>query len=280
MQTGLWGLLAVEMAEQEAWPREPVTAFRALTGDPRNEGDGDAAGDDGAAAGEPPGGSAETDAAAAPPDFAAMFSDFSTTVLEKVEGLERRLPVPAEEDDDDEDEEAAATPFFDPRDFADDDFDDDGNLKREAQQRGFQSFVKGIIEAERAPERAAAQAARRTSEANDLEKRHPVFADPKARAPHIAQAQQYAAHLAQTTGNKALADSWREPSFLEMVYLAKGAGAAAQTAGGEQGNVKLESGGSASPGAASDDGGKATAKRIVGLAQSTRFRLGTGGKTN
>jgi HK97 family phage major capsid protein len=37
LTTPLAELLAAEAAEQASWPREPITAFRRLTGDPRNE---------------------------------------------------------------------------------------------------------------------------------------------------------------------------------------------------------------------------------------------------
>lgn len=92
----------------------------------------------------------------------------------------------------------------------------------------------------------------------------------------IEGAKQRAQQLARDTGNKELANAWREPSMLEMVYLAQQAQKHSEdesSQGGGQRTVQLERGGSASP--TGSNGADDAADRIVN-AGPKKFRLSTG----
>lgn len=280
-------LLELEAAEQASWEREPVTPWRQWLGDPRNDGEddsgGDDGGDDGADEGDELGGDEgedESDDEGAgdddgTPDFGALFDEFRSDITQRFDGLESRIPEPEAE----EPEPERQQDFFDPNRFSDDDFDENGQLTREAQQRALGEMMDQRIAEARAPEIAQRETERRSREADDLETKYPDLADPEKRAPVLRSAQEFAGFMAKATGNDLFRESWREPKFVEMVYLAaagKQAAAGQQPAGQKKG-VTLERGGSAGPGSSGgDEGGKDTAKRIVGLANKSKFRLGSG----
>lgn len=283
----LRALLETEAEEQASWPREPVTAFRALTGDPRNEsgggdaGDGGGDGGDGGGSGEGDGdGGGEGGGSGKEPttaDIMAAFDGFRQDITTRFDGFEQRIPA-EDAGDDDEGEVEEVPDFFAPENFSDEDFDDRGFLTREAQQRALMELVDQRVAEARAPELRQQQEQQRVEKANALADKYPVFADPEKYTPILREAQQKAASMARALGNPAYADMWRDPDFLETTYLAGlGASAAAAEAGGGSGNgdVVLERGGSAGPGSGSDDGGKAIAAGIVATAKKSKFRLGS-----
>lgn len=279
-------ILAAEAEEQASWPREPVTAFRALTGDPRNEvsggdaggGDAGAGGESGAGAGGGEsggdggegGGSGEVSAA----DLMAAFDGFRNDVSTRFDGLEARVPEPEEEP-----EEPEAIPdFFDPRNFDDNDFDENGFLTRDAQQRALAEMVDARVAEALAPHAQQQAEEARVQKANALAEKYPVFADPDKYTPVLRDAQEKAKNLARATGNPALQDLWRDPDFLETTYLAgigSKAAAAEAAAGGGGNGVTLERGGSAGPGGDGGDGNKELAAGIVAVSKNSKFRLGT-----
>lgn len=275
-------LLDAELREQASWEREPVTPWREWLGDPRNEdddegGDEVADDDDGDDAGDDLGDDAGDEGGdeGGAPDFTAMFDAFRGDVLERVDVLSSRIPEPQVQEREPEPQQD----FFDPNRFSDDDFDEEGQLTRQAQQRALNEMIDQRVAELRAPEIAERETQRRTTEADALEVQYPDLADPEKRAPVLRSAQEFAGFMAKATGNDLFADSWREPKFVEMVYLAMAGkqAAAGQQPAGRQKGVTFERGGSAGPaGASGDDGGKATAKRIVDLAGSTKYRLGSG----
>lgn len=281
--------LVAEMREQALWPREVVPAWRRALGDPRNEtpggeaggeseagGEGAGAAGEGAGAGGEAGGEgvggeagAQTQTA---PDFESLFSDFSDRFESRFEGIEEALnpppPEPVKE----------RTDFFDLRNFSDEDFDADGELKPEAQQRALQSMIDQRVAEALSPMQRARAEERRVAEADALEAKYPDLADPAKREPILGTAREFANFMAERTGDPSRADMWTEPVFIELVMLAQIGKQAAggQQAAGQQKDVTLERGGSAGPGG---DGGGGTsnerAQSIVKLAQSSKYRLGS-----
>jgi hypothetical protein len=213
------------------------------------------------------------------PDYSALmdaFSGFREDVTSRFDGLEARVPAPAAAAQDDGD---AETDYFAAQRFTLDDFDDEGNLKPEAQQRAVRDLVKAEISRELQPERESRQREAHTARANELEEKYPDFKDPAKRGPILQAAKARAARMSQMQGRPELAELWREPAFLELSMLADvgGRAAASQTPAGQQGGVALEHGGSAGP---AGDGGNQQdedAGRIVNLARQSHFRLGTPG---
>lgn len=243
-----------------------------------DRGGGEGAGDEG---GEDTGGEG---GAGGTPNISEMFAGFRDEVMERFGDLERGLPVVDDGDDDDDEGGAAGgaplTGIFDASNFTLDDYDDDGHLKPEAQGRALSEAVNRAVAQAVAPEREKAAAERRDAQADQLQEKYAVFGDPVARKPIIDMAKGMAKNLADATGNSDLASTlWREPSFLEVVYLGTVGRRAAESetpAGGDGDGVTLESGGSAGPAASGDDAdGKETAQRIVSLAKKSKFRLGS-----
>lgn len=189
------------------------------------------------------------------------FQSFQQDVTGRLDQFEQRFEEPA---DDPEDPYAG---LDDAAVFGDEDYDVDGQLTPEAQQRAFEQMVQQGVQAAMQPHLEAQEQSRRDAEADALEAKYPVLGDPAKAGEYIDKAVQQA----QLLGRPELA---REPGFLEMVYLADEAtkkSAAEQSAGGQQ-EVTLERGGGAAP-ADGSGGGNDDAKRIAGLA-ARRFSVG------
>ncbi|HMS60682.1 MAG TPA: hypothetical protein PKD63_00260 [Solirubrobacteraceae bacterium] len=189
------------------------------------------------------------------------FQSFQQDVTGRLDQFEQRFEEPA---DDSEDPYAG---LDDAAVFGDEDYDVDGQLTPEAQQRAFEQMVQQGVQAAMQPHLEAQEQSRRDAEADALETKYPVLGDPAKAGEYIDKAVQQA----QLLGRPELA---REPGFLEMVYLADEAtkkSAAEQSAGGQQ-EVTLERGGGAAP-ADGSGGGNDDAKRIAGLA-ARRFSVG------
>jgi hypothetical protein len=236
-------------------------------------GGGEAAG---SLSGELAGGGEEQGGGAAGVDLETLmgaFDGFRTDVTQRLDALPRQAaaaPAAAEDDEDDP---------FSPDRFTLNDFDEEGNLKPQAQSRAIKDLVQNAVNEAMAPERERAQRERINSQAAALEERYPDLQDREKRTAILNSAKGRAANLARVTGRSELAELWREPDFLETVYLADAARAAAasQTPAAQQTGVHLEAGGAAGP--AGNQGGTAEDQlgdAIVGVAQSRRFRLGTG----
>lgn len=189
------------------------------------------------------------------------FQSFQQDVTGRLDQFEQRFEEePAGDDDPYAGLDDAAV-------FGDEDYDVDGQLTPEAQQRAFEQMVQQGVQAAMQPHLEAQEQSRRDAEADALEAKYPVLGDPAKAGPYIDKAVQQA----QLLGRPELA---REPAFLEMVYLADEAtrkSAAEQSAGGQQ-EVTLERGGGAAP-ADGSQGGNDDAKRIAGLA-ARRFSVG------
>ena len=189
------------------------------------------------------------------------FQSFQQDVTGRLDQFEQRFE---EEPADDDDPYAG---LDDAAVFGDEDYDVDGQLTPEAQQRAFEQMVQQGVQAAMQPHLEAQEQSRRDAEADALEAKYPVLGDPAKAGEFIDKAVQQA----QLLGRPELA---REPAFLEMVYLADEAtrkSAAEQSAGGQQ-EVTLERGGGAAP-ADGSQGGNDDAKRIAGLA-ARRFSVG------
>lgn len=189
------------------------------------------------------------------------FQSFQQDVTGRLDQFEQRFEEPA---DDSEDPYAG---LDDAAVFGDEDYDVDGQLTPEAQQRAFEQMVQQGVQAAMQPHLEQRAQDRRDAEADALETKYPVLGDPAKAGEYIDKAVQQA----QLLGRPELA---REPGFLEMVYLADEAtkkSAAEQSAGGQQ-EVTLERGGGAAP-ADGSGGGNDDAKRIAGLA-ARRFSVG------
>ena len=196
------------------------------------------------------------------------FEQFQQQMTGRLDGLEQRLPAPADEEDDGyEDDGFDPAAFFEEGQFSDDDFTDDGTLSTEAQMRALADMQRAIVREEMAPIHEAREQDRRDREATALEERYPELADEQNARAYVEEA----VAAAQSLGQPLLA---REPSFLEMVYLAaKARERAGQEipAGGAPG-VTLETGPGGSPGAggSDDDAGD----RIVAAGGRKPFRIG------
>lgn len=283
-------LIRAELLHQESWPREPMTGWREWLGDPRAEsgggapaglsGGGEGAGGEGGGSGSGgsnEGGEGEGGEGGAP-DLTQLFASFRTDVLSRFDRIEEGLEDDGELEDDDQGGAPQIPRIFDPRNFTDDDFDADGNLTPEAENRALNDAIQRQVAEALAPEREAEAARRRGAAADALEQKYPIFADPEARAPVFSAAQQAAQRLAQSLGQPELRDLWREPDFLEVVYLGIVGRQAAERetpAGGGSG-VTLENGGSAAAAAGSGEGQyEGAGDRIAALATKSKFRLGT-----
>lgn len=213
-------------------------------------------------------------APAAAPDFDALVGRFEAAIAPKLDALEARLPP------------AAAAPVTDPRDpnFFDPDSDYDpttGQVTDEAQDRAFWAEVDQkaatIAEAKIAEALAPITADRRAeqiaAEADALELKYPALSDDATQEKVIGAAVRYAQALGlppEQAETVALS-----PRFIELTYqamLAQDQQASATAPGGP--SVPLEQGGAAGPAASTDDAPDA-GDRIVQLAQSSRFRLGS-----
>jgi hypothetical protein len=257
---------------------------------PRNDDEGDDGGEEGGGdlggVGEGDGGGEGGGEPVTLDRVFSAFEGFRTDVTSRFEGLERRFTAPADEDDEDDEELGPGAPagasgpaFFDARRFSDEDFDEDGQIKPEAQMRELRSTFEGWYAEMRAPEQAQMREQERSARADALEKKHPVFADPEKRQPILAEAKARAAAMAKRTGQRELRSAWTDPDYLEATYLSMVGEKALQGevpagAGGEK-EVTLETGGSAGPSSAGGDGSKAVAKSIVALANKSKFRLGS-----
>lgn len=247
------------------------------------EGETAAAGDGGQqqeAGGGPPAGEGagqQQETGQQAPDIGTLmdaFSGFRDDVTSRFDGLEQRVPQPqqaAAEEGEEED-------YFAPQRFKLDDFDDEGNLTPQAQQRAVKDLVNAAVAEALKPSQQREEQARINREAGALEQKYPDFQDPVKRGPILQAARERAARMAEAMGKPELAELWREPAFLETSFLADAGSraAASQTPAGQQDGVVLEQGGSAGP---AGDGGQQdeTAARIVGLAAKSHFRLGTPG---
>jgi hypothetical protein len=187
-------LLVAEMAEQASWSTEiPLWHPR---GEGESDGDGDDGGGDDGGGGE---GGAGEEGGGGDFDMASAFNSFRDDVTRRFDGLESRIPAddePEDEDDEEEDEEpppaaAPRTGIFNPRNFSDEDFDADGNLSLEAQERALGDLVKQQVAEALAPQRAREAAERRTREADALEEKYPISCHrPAVHGQHRAAAAQ------------------------------------------------------------------------------------------
>lgn len=279
-------LIAAEDAVQKSWEREPVTPHRQWLGDPRNEvstgGEGGEGGDGGTTTTTDAGGEG-----GGAPDLGKLmeaFNGFRTDITTKFDGLASRIPEYTDDENDDENENAGgeherSPDFFDPTRFNAEDFDEHGQIKREAQVRELGAIVERQVAQALAPDRQAQADRDRTERANALEQKYPIFADEAKRQPILREAQAKAARMARAAGNPALRDAWRDPDFLELTHLGMVgqqalAGETVAGAGGGQ-EVTLERGGSAGPAGGGDDAGKGIAQSIVKLAGKSKYRLGS-----
>ena len=213
------------------------------------------AGADGASGGEGAGGDRLFEA----------FQQFQGQMTDRMGAIEERLPQP-EPEPEYEDEPFDGSQFFDDSRFSDEDFTDEGTLSPDAQMRALAEMQRAIVREEMAPIHEAREQDRRDAEAVALEQRYPELADEQNAQRYV----QEAVDAAQALGQPLLA---REPSFLEMTYLAaKARERAGQEipAGGAPG-VTLETGPGGSPGAggSDDDAGE----RIVNAGGRKPFRI-------
>lgn len=208
------------------------------------------------------------------PDFDAIAAKFEAALAPKFEAIESRLPA----------EPAPVTDPTDPDFFTPDELDPDTGAPTDAaQERAFWAAVdarateiaqKAANEAV-APITAESRDRQIAQEVDALEAKYPELATDNAvvervldaaaqRAPQMGLSPEAAAALAQS------------PQFLEVTYLAMKAqdGQASALAPGAIPSVPLEQGGAAGPAASTDDAPDA-GDRIVQLAQSSRFRLGS-----
>lgn len=193
------------------------------------------------------------------------FQSFQQDVTGRLDQFEQRFEEEPAGDEPAEDpyaglNDAAAV-------FGDEDYDVDGQLTPEAQQRAFEQMVQQGVQAAMQPHLEAQEQQRRDAEADALEAKYPVLGDPAKAGEYIDKCVQQA----QLLGRPELA---REPAFLEMVYLADEATkkSAAEQSAAETQEVTLERGGGAAP-AEGSQGGNDDAKRIAGLA-ARRFSVG------
>jgi hypothetical protein len=163
------------------------------------------------------------------------FQSFQQDMTGRFEALEQRIPEPqaAEPEPDD---------GFDAAPFSAEDYQDDGQLTAEAQQRALQELVDRRVQAAVSPVLEQREDDRRAAEADALEEKYPALGDEKVYQPVIQQALDFAGRL----GNVELA---REPALIEMLYLASLAkqSSAQEVPAGSQPGVPLERGGSAGP---------------------------------
>jgi hypothetical protein len=206
---------------------------------------------------------------AAAPDpiekLTSAFDSFQTDVGSRLDRIEQARPA-AEETDEDEDEDPLGELGLE---FADDDFDEQGQVSAEAQMREFANMMRAIAREEQAPIIAEREDQRRVAEADALEERYPMLQDEKEQDKYV----QMAVQEAQRLGMPELA---REPRFFEQVFLSDlgRQGIQAEVPAGSTPGATLERGGGAPPAegkSSTDEAGD----RIVAVSQQGRFRLGT-----
>jgi hypothetical protein len=207
--------------------------------------------------------------------FMEEFAGFRGDLTSRLDGLTGRLDK-IDQPAADEGEDESADDGFDLdawlREQEGEQFDDEGELTPEAQQQALQAIIRSEIEKAQAPERARQQEQRRAQDADALEEKYPELADDKVSNAIIGQGQQLAAALAEQTGQPALAELWREPALIELIYKAGKASDAAESQREPGDEVQLERGSSvpASRNGNEQDPGDA----IVKAAQRSHFRLG------
>lgn len=126
---------------------------------------------------------------------------------------------------------------------------DDGgpDLDRLAAQLG-ESITKATAAAT-APALERVKAFETQQRWNEIATEFPEFADPKTASEVSGVAVQYAAHLAQQSGNPALAELGTDPEFNRLIYMAGRAAEQHNAEGGNGANLPhLEGGGGASAG--------------------------------
>lgn len=213
------------------------------------------------------------------PDVGALLGQFGSKLdgfASRFDGLEERLNTAATSGGGEEEAgggEGEGDEFV-PQ-FAVEDFNESGELTVEAQTRAIQEIAQRQVEAALAPQREQAQAQRRDAYADALEQKYPDLQDEATQNAVFDAAIQQASMLAQITGRPELAELWREPEYLEVVYLAEQAKKRAgdEVPAGSEREVTLERGGAAGPAAQSGQGDDGD--RIVAVAQKSRFRLGS-----
>jgi hypothetical protein len=213
----------------------------------------------------PEAGAVETPEAPAEVNVNELLGGFGGTLEEfgrRLDTITERLPEPEPEIEEDEDPAAATIQF------SDEDFNDDGSLTLEAQTREIERIAATVVERTLAPQREAAEQARRDAGFDALEERYTDLQDEATQDRLLQLAQE----KARVLGNPALA---AEPDFVETIYLAEQARSRAGNevpAGSERG-VALERGGTAPP-AAPQTAAPTDGDRIVAAARKSRFRLG------
>lgn len=213
---------------------------------------------------EPQGEQPAAETTPAPEDRVAQALDgFRSQMEERFGALEQRL-TPAEPESEPEPEQ----PYL--PEFTDDDYDPEGQLTPEAQQRALDELidrrVQSKVEQALSPLQEQREEDRRMAEGAALEERYPELQDPAVVEPLVAKAIQWA----EAMGNPELA---REPRLFELVYMAEAGQAArrSETPAGTQG-LPLERGGSAGPDPAPQE--EDVAGRLVALAQKGRVNFG------
>lgn len=220
---------------------------------------------------------AEGGAAPAAPagvDFDAIVDKLENRIGERFTALEERLPAPAPLDETPPDP-ADVDAFFEPQDF-----ELDGSLTEQAQERHFWASVqqeartiaqKQVAEA-LSPLQEERAAERRDQAADALEAKYSELAKPDVQEKVLDAAVRYAQRLGVPQDQ--VDQVATEPAFIELTYLAMKAEstAAGESAPGAPG-VVLEQGGSAGPATGGQDAPD-LGDRIVAAAQSQRFRLG------
>lgn len=195
-----------------------------------------------------------------------QFESFQGDVRSRLDRIDQRIPEPEAEAEADEellgedemyDEETGALTM-------------DG-LEQIVRTRA-EEMARKIVREELDPRDAERAAERRDAAANALEERYPALKDEEKQEAIVGKTMEFAQYVAQSTGRPELAELWREPAMIEMVYLAEEARGRARDevpAGSEQ-EVHLERGGSAQPtGRQEEDDGD----RIVRKHQARTFRL-------
>lgn len=206
---------------------------------------------------------------AAPDPMARLtqaFEQFQTDALSRLDRIEQARAAGDEEYEEDEEGDGLEGLEFE---FADEDFDEDGQLSQAAQMREFERMMRTVAREEMAPDREQRETERRSQEADAIEDRYPALRDEAAQDRYIEMAVQEARAL----GRPELA---REPRFLEMVYLQDVGrqGAGEEIPAGSTRGATLERGGGAPPAegqSSTDEEGD----RIVNVSRTQRFRLGS-----
>jgi hypothetical protein len=195
----------------------------------------------------------------------SAFESFKDDIGSRLDRIEQARPAADEQDEEDEDDGLGELDF----EFAEDDFDEQGQLSSEAQMREFANMMRQIAREEQAPIIAEREDQRRVAEADALEERYPTLQDEKVQDKYV----QMAVEEAQRLGMPELA---REPRFFEQVFLSDlgRQGIQAEVPAGSTPGATLERGGGAPPAegqSSTDEAGD----RIVAVSRQGRFRLGT-----